>query len=310
MKKNSFSIKYQELKKSIVAICPSISKTSDFPEIIGTGFIIRSDGIILTCKHIINSIKRLPKRKNAPQNEWPVVIFYFHFIPEVGMMTIPLEVKAAGVVKEWMKGKIHYGEKIPDVGFIRVATKDLPTIKVKKEANFQEGDEVFVSGFPMGTDVLRAPGWIQQFSPTLQKAIISAVLPMPCKNPHALLLDCVLESGSSGSAVFDADSGEVVGMVYSGVKEPHYLVDKYAKGVLIYETPTAHTFAIPSNYLNQIVDGLGSIKELQEHELEKVKSIKELIEEAEKEGRVTKIQPKTREGIAKKISAKDIEFPD
>jgi len=46
MKKNSFSIKYQELKKTIVAICPRISRTPDFPEIIGTGIIIRSDGII------------------------------------------------------------------------------------------------------------------------------------------------------------------------------------------------------------------------------------------------------------------------
>jgi len=239
-----------------------------------------------------------------------VLIFYFDFNPEVGVIHVPLEVKGIGGIKKWMNGKIHYGEEVPDLGYIRVAAKNLPTVKIKKEPDFREGEEVFISGFPMGADVLRAPGWIHQFSPTLQKAIISAILPMPCDNPHALLLDCVLESGSSGSPVFKGSSGELIGMVYSGIKEPQWIIDKRGRGLLMYKTPTAHTLAIPSNYLNKLVNGLKDIEELKEHKLEGVKSIKGLIKEAEKKGRLTKVQPKTREGIAKKISAKDIEFPD
>jgi len=31
--------------------------------------------------------------------DWPIVILYFHWIPDKGMMPIPLDVKGVGILK-------------------------------------------------------------------------------------------------------------------------------------------------------------------------------------------------------------------
>jgi len=283
-----FSKIYSKLKPSIVAIASRVSKNPELPDIIGTGFIARPDGIILTNDHVIKAIKKLPRLKSMGPEDWPVIVLYFHWIPDKGMMPIPLEVKGVGVLKrEKPVEGYNYGPDIPDLGFIHVHIKDLPALKIAEKLNLEEGDEVMLSGFPMGTDTLRAPGWLHQLTPTLQSGIISAILPFSCDNPHAILLNIMTQGGSSGSPVFNPSTGEVIGIEYAGIIEPKTLSGK--SGILIFEDNTSLTLAIPAKIVNEIYQKIDDVEEFKNADISKSDTIESLI--AKKE--VTVHPPKT-----------------
>ncbi|MHB1330589.1 MAG: S1 family peptidase [Minisyncoccota bacterium] len=267
---------YKDLKKSVVAVISRLSSQPDFPDIIGTGFIVREDGLIMTNNHVIEAIKRLPRLKSKPE-DCPIKILYFHWIPDKGMATVDLEVDGVGVLKREASlppGFINYGPDIPDIGVIQVRAKGLPALKIAKELELSEGDEVMVSGFPMGTDTLRAPGWIHQLTPTLQSGIISAILPFPNPNAHAMLLNIMTQGGSSGSPIFNPKNGEVVGIEYGGIIEPKVVKGK--NGALIYENNTTLTSAIPAKIVYEIYQKLDETEELKSPNVDSFKTIEEL----------------------------------
>ena len=242
---------YEKIKPSVVAIVSQVAKDPRFPDIIGTGFCAREDGIIFTNRHVIDAITKLPRFKDG-QDEWPIKILYF-LQSEKGMGVVVMSVH--GVAKiSYTPGvdNSYYGEESPDVGIINLRdVKGLPALKIKDDAAFEEGMEVALSGFPMGSDTLKAPGWVHQIGPTLQTGIISAVLPMPCTNPHALLLHVQVQGGSSGSPVFLPDTGEVVGIVYAGLQDQYHFGN--ANGLNAYNVPTALTYAVPGHILSQVL---------------------------------------------------------
>lgn len=70
-----FSKIYPNLKPSIVAIASRVSKNPELPDIIGTGFIARSDGIIFTNDHVIKAVNKLPRLKSMGQ-KIGLLLFY------------------------------------------------------------------------------------------------------------------------------------------------------------------------------------------------------------------------------------------
>jgi len=56
---------YPTLKPSIVAIASKVFSNPEFPDIIGTGFVAREDGIIFTNNHVVQAISKLPRLKVA-----------------------------------------------------------------------------------------------------------------------------------------------------------------------------------------------------------------------------------------------------
>jgi S1-C subfamily serine protease len=275
---NNLSNVYQQIKPAIVAIISRVSRNPYFPEIIGTGFIVREDGIVLTNKHIVDLFKTLPRRKGTPKHEWPALIKLFHFIPEKGMTLIDVNIEGVVSPTDFIKPPVYYGPDLPDVAAIHINTKGLPTINLQPTLAVSEGEDIAVAGFPMGTRTLQAPGWIHQISPTLQTGIVSAVLPFPCDDPHALLLDLMTQGGSSGSPVFKPETGEVLGMVYAGLHETRSLSSpKNRDGLLAYKNPTTLTLAIPTNYIRSLVDKLDQIPQIKNRDLSKLESLDEII---------------------------------
>lgn len=275
-----FSKIYPQIKPSIVAVVSRVSRNPELPDIIGTGFIARSDGIIFTNDHVIKLINKLPRLKSMSPDEWPAEVLYFHWIADKGMMPLPLEIKGVGILKREkpIKG-YHYGPDIPDLGSIHVHMKDLPALKIAEKLDLKEGEGIMLAGFPLGTDTLRAPGWLHQLSPTLQSGIISAILPFPCDNPHAILIDTMTKGGSSGSPVFNPSTGEVIGIVYGGITEVKTIAGK--SGALVYENSTSLTFAIPAKIIYGIYRKIDEIEEFKGLDVSKFDTIGSLIAKKE-----------------------------
>jgi hypothetical protein len=108
--------------------------------------------------------------------------------------------------------------------------------------------EIATAGFPMGTDALSAPGWIHQMTPTLQRGIVSAVLPFTCNTPHGFAINVMTQGGASGSPVFYPNTGEVAGVLYGGLFDIGL-----TKGKDLYKVPTNISYVVPSHYIKRIL---------------------------------------------------------
>jgi hypothetical protein len=263
----SLSEAFKAVRPSVVAFMPSvIQRTKEehgemFP-IIGTGVIL-DDGLIATNAHVVDALCKLPRPPNFPKDKFPFVAIIFHpvkpgdnpAILEASVAEIPLEVCGIFSVKGLItRGKgVYYGPEKPDFNIVRVRAKGLP--KAELEANTDrliEGTEVGTIGYPMGTSALRAPGWLHQFGPFLQGGIISAILPHRCRSPHSFVINVMSMGGASGSPVFLAENGHVIGILNAGLTQPVPLYTKVETSLQatgLVQTSTNFTYVVPAYYI-------------------------------------------------------------
>lgn len=297
----NFSKPYKLIKPSVVAICGKISSNPQFPDIIGTGVIVDESGLILTNSHVVKAISRLPRSKTAPPEEWPAFCFLFNFIPEKGMATIPLDIVGVAGIEAYSANN-NYGD-LPDIGFIRVNVTNLPCAKIAEKFVLEEGEEIGIAGFPMGTNTLRAPGWIHQFGPTLKVAHVGATLPFVCDNPHAILIDSIMQGGNSGSPVFN-ESGEIVAILYGGLNDIQQIkipLKDGKMGGLRYTVPTNISYAVPSQIIHLAIQ---EIKQTPAYN-EKIDTL--TLEQHIERLRAKVMGPKTSNMYDERISENDIQ---
>jgi hypothetical protein len=213
-----FETTWPTVRDSIVALAPMFyTGQRDFPEILGTGFVVSRDGVVCTCKHVADLFATLPRP--AGFDGIPAVAVFFREDAGGGWGFLPRRILAVGGVAVIGDAAGYRGPIPPDVSYLVIDVRETPWLPLA-EAPLLEGEQVAVAGFPMGTDLLRAPGWLHQLTPTLHAGIVSAVLPYGRHpRPHGCLLDVQILGGSSGSPVFRQD-GTVVGMVYAQVNQP------------------------------------------------------------------------------------------
>lgn len=298
----SLSLAFAAVRPSVVAFMPSViqrgpdEKGEMFP-IIGTGAVL-GDGLVVTNAHVVDALLKLPRPPDFPKDKFPFLAVLFHSvkpgdyapISEEVVAEVPLEVaglfRIDGLIP---KGKgVYYGPDKPDFNIVRVKAKGLPSVEL--EANTDkliEGVEVGTIGYPMGTDALRAPGWFHQFGPFLQRGIISAILPTRCKAPHSFVINVLSMGGASGSPVFLADNGHVIGILNSGLVETRPTFGKVGSQLQVSgftQGSTNFTYVVPSYY---IASALQSIVKNPQFELPSdTPTLKEIIERSPVEQRV------------------------
>lgn len=114
---------------------------------------------------------------------------------------------------------------------------EVPKIRWGNSTRVGVGDTVVIAGYPLGTDMFLLTksnrGIIQ---PTFYNGIISAVLPATgAKETRLFQVSIAAVGGMSGGAMFNPETGEVLGMVTSGLT---------AKGV-----PLPMTYVLPSEVI-------------------------------------------------------------
>jgi len=234
---------YPEIKKSIVAFIPKFSllsgpKQPKLPPILGTGFFINDLGLIATNNHVAESFETF--NSAADENDYGIcAVLYIK--TENSMIDIIFDVK--NIIKLSSTHDPVY--KRPDLAFAEVNVFNNPFLELEpKDSIIQEGYEVATSGFPMGRYALMGPNGIFQISPTLQRGIISAILPYPKKKPEAFAVNVMTHGGASGSPVFSTETGKVRGILFSILTDTSYSANNFA-----YTIPTNISYAIPSHYL-------------------------------------------------------------
>jgi len=213
-----------------------------FPTIIGTGFIAREDGVIVTNDHVVRAFGRVWKPPNLPDDDWGVEGILLRLTSE-GMLQVHLDIIGVVLVGDVEHGPYWYGPKKPDMAVVRVKMRGLPALELDPLAPV-EGVELATAGFPMGTDALTAPGWVHQITPTLQRGIVSAILPFTCEKPHGFTINVMVQGGASGSPVFHPETAKVAGVLYGGLTDVGVTAKKD-----LYRVPTNISYVAPSHFL-------------------------------------------------------------
>jgi S1-C subfamily serine protease len=245
---------YRQVKRSIVAFTLKYNPVFDpkdppplWSTIVGTGFVVGADGIVATNAHVARMFGKLPKPPGTSPDEWPVQAVMLHMTSQ-GIVEVPLELIGVGLISGFTPGKHYYGPKEgPDLAFVHLKVRGLPTVEIDSSTLVEEGMELATAGFPMGTDALTAPGWLHQLTPTLQRGIVSAVLPFVCESPHGYAINVMSQGGSSGSPVFSTETGAVVGVLYGGLHDFDVTLEQKEP----YKVPTNITYVVPSHYLKR-----------------------------------------------------------
>jgi S1-C subfamily serine protease len=217
---------FESVRPGVVALASRFKATQPgntplFPEIIGTGFVVDSSGIVVTNRHVVDVLQSLPPNPaTGARSDMAIVWSNVESVGEGHAMPLLfVDVKAYSVIQSFSTVGPFYGQTVPDLAFIQLNVRDLPALSLAAEPNtLRAGLNVATAGFPLGTDPLVMYGHVTQLTPFLRQGIVSSVYPFPCPNPHGFTLDIASQPGSSGSPVFLSDRPEVVGIIHAGIE--------------------------------------------------------------------------------------------
>ena len=225
-----------KVRGSIVAvgtIYPSKRAASHKPKATysGTGFVVGNGRQVITNYHVIAA------RELDVVNNEQFAIF-----------------SGRGKAAKARSVKVIRTDKEHDLALLEFDGPALPAMKLAGAGWLREGTEVAFTGFPIGM--------ILGMYPVTHKGIVASITPIviPAQSSRQLTaaqirrlrnplqvyqLDAIAYPGNSGSPVYDAASGQVIGVVNSvfvkGTKESAL------------ENPTGISYAIPVQYVHQLL---------------------------------------------------------
>ena len=222
-----------QVKGSIVAVGTYEQTRSPRFQFRGTGFVVGDGTLIATNAHV------LPDAIDSSRLE---VISILVLGPERDKVTF----------REARRVAVDPGT---DLALLKIDGSPLPALRIGNSDGVKEGREILFTGFPLGaalgpypathggmvsaiTPIAIPPARSTQLDPKLLQRLTIGSFPI-------FQLDATAYPGNSGSPVYDAATGEVVGVInmvfVKGTKESALT------------QPSGITYAIPAKYLQDLV---------------------------------------------------------
>ncbi len=219
----------KSIKPSIVAVGTYYFNDIPKAQYLGTGFAIKDGKQLVTNFHVVSG---LIKKHKLPY----------------------LKIFHRGFPVQGIKVKIIAKDEFHDLVILKQEGKPLPALELADSSKVREGYRIAFTGYPIG--------FILGLNPTTHTGIISSIAPLIMPSPSARIIngelirylnkpyaifqiDATAYPGNSGSPVYMANSGQVIGVinkVFVKGKKEHALTE-----------PTGITYAIPANFIRKLV---------------------------------------------------------
>lgn len=236
---SSFNVAYADLVETIAKVKPSIIivgyyKNTNSPRFTlrGSGFVAVGGNLAITNSHVLFG----PSEDSSG----------YDLVVQVRGPKGELQMRQAVLLEQ---------DRLHDLALLKFAGEPVPFLPLRDSNTVREGQSVALMGFPIGGAL--------GFSPVTHRAMVSSITPivLPAATGQVLTersirsirdgsfdifqLDGTAYPGNSGGPLFDAESGEVVGIVnmvfVKGTKESAISL------------PSGISYAIPANYIQQLV---------------------------------------------------------
>ena len=145
-------------------------------------------------------------------------------------------------------------DRVHDLALLKLKSGRLPPIKLGYMKDVEEGEFIAFTGFPIGAVLGVYPvthhGVVSAITPIVipqtSTKTLNAVLIKRLRNPfNVLQLDATAYPGNSGSALYDMETGRVIGVI-------NMVFVKESKEAVL-EKPSGITFAIPVTFVREIL---------------------------------------------------------
>jgi len=149
---------------------------------------------------------------------------------------------------------IDYSKKY-DLAILQIEGSKLPSMVLAAQAYIKEGSDIAFTGFPIGSVLGLYPvthrGIISSITPTVTPVVDSRNMNLAMlrrlKDPYlAYQLDATAYPGNSGSALYEIETGKVVGVINK------VFVQKTKENVMSH--PSGITYAIPVKHVIELLE--------------------------------------------------------
>ncbi|SRR6266851_596206 len=209
---------YKAVKKATVAIVATYQNA--LPRrpftIIGSGFCIDAEGIIITCDHVFKGFFYPGQGNAAPSGPFRMMAPHAMFFGGVEGKEIVMH--AVG---------IHNAVTINgfDLCAMKLSKYDAypngyPTLPIAEYGELHEMMEIATCGFPLGEVLHDQLGTVTS---SFTKGMISSIIPaqgVSLQHLRGFQLDLTATNGNSGGPVFSLQTGKVFGVLQSGAAHP------------------------------------------------------------------------------------------
>lgn len=224
------------VKRSIVAVGTYEPTRSPQFQFHGTGFAVGDGSLVVTNAHVLPPVLD-PERK------------------ETVAVLSPAGKRDGREQAQWREARRVAFDPDADLALLKIDGPPLPPLALRDSDTVREGQEVFMTGFPIGAVLGPYPathrGLIAAITPIAIPQRRAADLDAPTLRRLAsgsfpvFQLDATAYPGNSGSPIYDPDTGEVLGIV-------NMVLVKGTKESAL-KDPTGITYAIPARHLKALL---------------------------------------------------------